>query len=579
VRGAVSRDIRRFFEPAAPISSMLLEAAIATAAGALTAAGAALRKARRLRVELEAARARLELVGAPLVDEGEQQRAVGASALRRDERRKFEADEHDHYRDLLALLLADFRDVAGAEEAVFWHWNDARDALEPADWSTESQAPAYFDVAEWGPLVQWSAETGVIQTVGHEDVVTVGAVCVMQDETILGVLTLTRRDGLTLPRPSVKEWMPRMAAQLAAFHDLVGVRFMYGRHMRQSQALLDAVQRLQGDKSGEGLARALCETAVDVSGARGAALIRWYAESESGEVHHATSGTGLSLAPAAGAGAPRASVLDPASLVAEACRGGTLQVLEDARGIASGRALYGIDRVLRDPGSVAILPLVKDGRVLGALVLEADAPGGLTLEEARPLTVLGAVVAGSLELAWSYQEVDRRARTDALTGLFNRMHFGEQLQQKLTEADRFNQPVSLVLVDVDHFKKVNDTWGHEAGDAVLKHVARILQEGVRAVDVCVRYGGEEIAMLLAQTDSGRAVEVAERLRARIAATVVRHGGAEIAVTASFGVATYPETVKVRDQLFPSADKALYIAKHDGRNCVRAKPATKGRTAS
>jgi diguanylate cyclase (GGDEF)-like protein len=114
---------------------------------------------------------------------------------------------------------------------------------------------------------------------------------------------------------------------------------------------------------------------------------------------------------------------------------------------------------------------------------------------------------------------------------------------------------------------------------VLKHVARILQEGVRAVDVCVRYGGEEIAMLLAQTDSGRAVEVAERLRARIAATVVRHGGAEIAVTASFGVATYPETVKVRDQLFPASDKALYLAKNAGRNCVRCKPSSKGRTAT
>jgi diguanylate cyclase (GGDEF)-like protein len=254
-------------------------------------------------------------------------------------------------------------------------------------------------------------------------------------------------------------------------------------------------------------------------------------------------------------------------------------VLEDARGVASGRALYGVDRIIREPGAVAMLPLIKDGRVLGALVIEADAPGALTLEEARPLTVLGAVVAGSLELAWSYQEVDRRARTDALTGLYNRMHFGEQLQRTLAEADRYNQPVSLVLVDVDHFKKVNDTWGHEAGDAVLKHVARILQEGVRSVDVCVRYGGEEIAMLLAQTDSGRAVEVAERLRARIAATVVRHAGAEIVVTASFGVATYPETVKVRDQLFPSADKALYIAKHDGRNCVRARPSTKGWTAS
>ena len=557
---------------------MLLQAAIATAAAALIAAGVALRTARRLRVDLEAARARLELLGAPLIDEGETQRAVGASALRRDERRKFEADEVDHYRDLLALLLADFRDVAGAEEAVFWHWNSERDALEPADWSTESPAPAYFDFGEWAPLVQWSAETGVVQTVGHDDTVVVGAVCVMQRETILGVLSLTSRGGLTLARPALKEWMPRMAAQLAAFQDLVGVRLMYGRHMRQSQALLDAVQRIQGEKSGEGLARALCETAVDVSGARGAALIRWSADSESGELHYATSGTGLPATPAGGAGSSAAPAIDPASIVAEACRGGVVQVLEDARSVA-GLALYGVPRQIREPGSVAILPLLKDGRVLGALVIEADAPAGLTLEEARPLTVLGAVVAGSLELAWSFQEVDRRARTDALTGLFNRMHFGEQLQRTLSEADRFNQPVSLVLMDLDHFKKVNDTWGHEAGDAVLKHAARIVQEGVRSVDVCVRYGGEEIAMLLAQTDSNRAVEVAERLRTRLAATVVRHAGAEIAVTASFGVATYPETVKVRDQLFPSADKALYIAKHDGRNCVRAKPPTRGRAAS
>ena len=99
------------------------------------------------------------------------------------------------------------------------------------------------------------------------------------------------------------------------------------------------------------------------------------------------------------------------------------------------------------------------------------------------------------------------------------------------------------------------------------------------MDVCVRYGGEEIAILMGQTTSDVAVEVAERLRAKIAESPLRHGGATIAVTASFGVAAYPETVKVRDQLFPSADKALYIAKHEGRNCVRAKPASKGRTAS
>lgn len=557
---------------------MLLQAAVASALAAIAAAVAAVRTARRLRIDLDAARRQLGHEDMPLVEDAHEQRAVGASALRREERRKFEADEVDHYRDLLALLLADFRDVAGAEEAVFWHWNDERDALVPADWSTEGRAPAYFDFDEWGPLLQWSAETGVIQLVGKEASVLVGAVCVTQRDTMLGVLTLTHRAGLGLARPALKEWMPRMAAQLAAFQDLVRVRFMYGRHMRQSQALLDAVQRLQGGHSGEGLAQALCETALDLSGGRGAVLVRWYAESDSGEVHYATTGTGLPVATVNGSDAAGGLALSQASLVADACRAGVTQVLEDARGVATGPALYGLARVVGDPGSVAIVPLVRDDRVLGALVIEADAPNGLTLEECRPIAVLTAVVASSLELVWSYQEVDRRSRTDALTGLFNRMHFGEQLQRTLAEADRSGQAVSMVLVDIDHFKQVNDTWGHEAGDAVLKHVARILQEGVRAEDVCVRYGGEEIAMLLAHTDTAHAVEIAERLRGRIAATVVRHAGAEISVTASFGVATYPESVTGRDRLFPGADKALYIAKNDGRNCVRWKPVSASRTS-
>jgi diguanylate cyclase (GGDEF)-like protein len=292
-------------------------------------------------------------------------------------------------------------------------------------------------------------------------------------------------------------------------------------------------------------------------------------EEDVGELTYATDGCGLT--------APTA--LDGGSLVAEACRAGKLQVLEDARTATLGRALYGVPRTVAEPGSVAIVPLAKDGRLLGALVLEAVEVRGLTTEESRPLTVLGAIVAGSLELVWQFAEVDKRSRTDPLTGLWNRHHFGEQLQRCLDEADRFGQPVSLVLVDIDHFKRVNDTWGHQAGDSVLKQLTRILQDGVRSVDICVRYGGEEVAMLLTKTDSEHAVEVAQRLRKRIEAHTFRHGGAEIAVTASFGVATYPETVKVRDQLFPASDKALYIAKHEGRNRVRAKPATKGRTTS
>jgi diguanylate cyclase (GGDEF)-like protein len=545
---------------------MLLAAAIAFAVVALAAAGYAWRLARQSREDLSAAHARLARIDAdlPLTDDDQ---SVGAEALRRDVRVSFEAKEVEHDQELLKVLLKDFRDVAGAEEAIFWRWRADRDSLSPAIWSTDAGRPAHFNVAEWGPLVQWSAETGVVQTVGHEDVIHVAASCVRRDDTLIGVLSLTHAGGLGLPRSALKEWMPRLADQLATFSDLLGVRRRYGRHMRQSQALLDAVQRLQGDRAGEGLARALCETSLDVSGARGAVLIRWEADTESGELHYATEGTGLRTP----------SPLEGASVVADVCRTGKLHVLEDSRGAASGQALYGAVRVIREPGSVAIIPIAKDGRVLGALVLEAEEVGALTPEDARPLTVLGAVVAGSLEMAWQFAEVDKRARTDALTGLWNRMHFGEQLTRVLAEADRYDHPVSLVLMDIDHFKKVNDTWGHEAGDAVLKQVARVLQDGVRAVDICVRYGGEEIAMLLAQTDSAHAVEVAERLRTRIKATPVRHGPSEIHVTASFGVATYPESVKVRDQLFPSADKALYIAKHDGRDCVRAKPASKGRT--
>jgi diguanylate cyclase (GGDEF)-like protein len=493
---------------------------------------------------------------------------IGLEALRRDHRVRFDEDAQVEDRALMSQLLADFRDVGAADEAIFWRWNATRDALIPSAWSTATARPAHFDMAQWGPLIQWSAETEVVQTVGVEEVVHVGAACVRRRGQLIGVLSLTHAQGLGLERAALREWLPRLATQLASYVELIDYRRRYQRHMRQSQALLDAVQRLQGDRSGEGLARALCETALDVSGARGAVLIRWDAEGETGELHYATEGTGLRAL----------TGLEGTSVVAEACRSGRLQVLEDARGAASGQALYGASRVIREPGSVAIIPIIKDARTLGALVLEADEVGAFTQEESRPLTVLGAVVAGSLELAWSYAEVDRRARTDPLTGLWNRLHFGEQLQRTLAEADRYEHPVSLVLVDIDHFKAVNDGFGHEAGDAVLRHVAKILQEGVRTVDVCVRYGGEEIAMLLGQTESAKAVEVAERLRARIEATPVRHAGAEIRVTASFGVAAYPETVKVRDQLFPSADKALYIAKHEGRNRVSAKPANKGRTA-
>jgi diguanylate cyclase (GGDEF)-like protein len=546
---------------------MLLFAAIGIALAASLAALIGRRGSVRARREIRLLREQLQRYDA--LRSSETPRSVDASALRREAQDRFFARELDHYRDLLAHLLADFRDATGAEEATFWQFDSSLETLVAADWSTEGPHPSYFDTDAWSPLLYWAAESDEVEIVAKGDAVLIGVARVQLGESVLGVLSLTNGSGLSQSRREVKAWLPRMAAQLAYFRELVDVRLSYGKHMRQSQALLDAVQRLTADEGGVGLGKSVCETAMDVSGARGTALIRWTAESETAEVHHATPGLGLRMP----------AVLDSRSQVAEACRDGVSKVFEDARGRSTAQNLYGVGRTVRDPGSVAIVPIVRDRRVLGALVLESDIVDYFSKEEARPLSVLLAVAASSLELAWSYQEVDKRSRTDPLTGLFNRMHFGEQLQGRLDEADRYGRAVSLVLVDVDHFKAVNDSFGHEAGDAVLRHVSRILQEGVRNVDVCVRYGGEEIALLLSQTGTTEAVEVAERLRERIASTAAFHKGAPITVTASFGVATYPESITERDQLFPAADKALYVAKHDGRNCVRSKPTSAGRTNS
>jgi diguanylate cyclase (GGDEF)-like protein len=169
---------------------------------------------------------------------------------------------------------------------------------------------------------------------------------------------------------------------------------------------------------------------------------------------------------------------------------------------------------------------------------------------------------------WEIEEVNRRADTDPLTGLANRRRFDESLQRELSHSDRFGHPVSLVLVDIDHFKQVNDSHGHEAGDAVLRTISRMLADGVRTVDLCARFGGEELAILLPQTTAAGAFELADRLRRRIAGRPIKYNDAEIAVTASFGVASYPDVVHARDALFQAADAALYGAKHDGRNCVR-----------
>ena len=176
----------------------------------------------------------------------------------------------------------------------------------------------------------------------------------------------------------------------------------------------------------------------------------------------------------------------------------------------------------------------------------------------------------SRQLEFAHQE----ARTDSLTELWNRKAFDEQLQIQAAIARRYKLPLTVVLIDVDHFKQINDTRGHAVGDAVLRELARRLRESVRDADLVARYGGEEFALLLPQTPLEGGVQVAERIRQQIAASPISAPASEVVLTASAGVAALQLSETAAD-LVHRADSALYQSKQTGRN--RVSPAASSHT--
>jgi diguanylate cyclase (GGDEF)-like protein len=159
------------------------------------------------------------------------------------------------------------------------------------------------------------------------------------------------------------------------------------------------------------------------------------------------------------------------------------------------------------------------------------------------------------------------ATTDGLTGLTNHRTFQERLSDLVARSARHGHKAAILLCDVDHFKKVNDTYGHPIGDEVLRRVARVLLEAVRKIDIPARYGGEEFAVVLEATDLDGAVRLAERIRTDVGALEIESDKGSLTVTMSIGVATFPEDAKDEAMLIEHADHALYHAKQTGRNKV------------
>ncbi|HSE37975.1 MAG TPA: sensor domain-containing diguanylate cyclase [Blastocatellia bacterium] len=217
------------------------------------------------------------------------------------------------------------------------------------------------------------------------------------------------------------------------------------------------------------------------------------------------------------------------------------------------------------PGTLE-MPITYRNTVIGVLSIEDDTPlRNWEDEEILMVKTVSDQLSVGICHARLFRRMQTQAMTDALTGLFNHGAFQDRLGREVKLADRNNWQVSLILLDLDRLKRVNDMHGHRSGDGTICHVASIMRSSVREVDICARYGGEEFVVILPQCGREDAIEVAERLREAIASTPVPNVGQ---VTASIGVATYPSGAKTKEELVEMADRAMYLAKAAGRNRVR-----------
>jgi diguanylate cyclase (GGDEF)-like protein len=228
----------------------------------------------------------------------------------------------------------------------------------------------------------------------------------------------------------------------------------------------------------------------------------------------------------------------------------------------------------KQAGGYWCVPLVIGGRTIGVVHLVSQEPGRWTEDTCHWIEALVNVAAPMIGHLQHLERAKRRALIDELTGAYNRRFLEETLAKLVVPDDRRRgQALSLMVIDLDHFKKVNDTYGHQVGDLVLKTVAQTLHRTLKESDVLARYGGEEFVIVLPRTDTAGAVAVGERLRIAVAGLSLRKLApvAPERVTISIGVASYPVHATTVAELIRAADEALYQSKSQGRNRVTCAP--------
>ncbi len=226
---------------------------------------------------------------------------------------------------------------------------------------------------------------------------------------------------------------------------------------------------------------------------------------------------------------------------------------------------------LKGMSSALVMPLIVREDAIGTLVLAAARRHAFGDSVRATLQVLANQLAVSMSNAKAVARLEEMATTDGLTKCLNKRAFLEELERKLTAARRFQRPLSLIVTDIDHFKSVNDTYGHATGDVVIKELGEILRNAKRDTDIVARFGGEEFCVLCEETDTEGARLLAERIRNELKGTIFQTELGKLNVTASLGVATFYGDdrggLQSSSELFEASDKALYAAKHGGRDQV------------
>ena len=214
------------------------------------------------------------------------------------------------------------------------------------------------------------------------------------------------------------------------------------------------------------------------------------------------------------------------------------------------------------------LPLALEEEVLGLISINSDQPNAFDAQDLQFFSVIGYQMTATIEHLQRLSSVKNLASYDTLTGLYNRRYFEERFGTEVQQAFVDKTSLSLILIDIDHFKKVNDTFGHPEGDKILRSVASLLKNSVRKKDTVARYGGEEFILILPEVNLEAASMIAERIRRLVESTSFDVGSAHINVTISLGISSFPShRAKSKEELVKMADLALYHAKGEGRNRV------------